>query len=630
MLNEFLTDLFKGQTGKALSLLESRPVEQPVPPDVITMLRLAILQRDLNFLTCQRLHNLWTRWGRPALKPNATPRKVLLLSDFTADNFVPLVTLFCAAQGVEAEVILPGFDSIEQTVLDPTSSLYRARPDIVILFFSDHWLRRYTGNAALVRHSDLEQAQETLSNLVREIESNSPADILVGNLPGRAYPLPAGTVAVKDRMGWNLAVTRFNDWLARRSSTRVHVVDLAEAVFGAGGRQAVGATNFLRARMAYETSGTLSTARELGSGIAHICGKTHRALVSDWDNTLWGGEVAEVGSFGVECGQESPDALGYYMVQEYLKSLQPLGILLAGISRNDPAVSRIFDDNPEMALKLDDFSSLQIGWNPKSESVARVSKELGFGPEFMVFLDDSLYEIAEVLTSHPYMDAVLAGPDSQSTLARLTRMRLFNAVSLSEEDLKRSSRALKLREQRELQSSFGNIEDFLKAIQVRLNVSPLNVNNLERVVQMFQKTNQFNLTTRRHREDDLKQLEKRGGNVFAFSYEDTFGSQGLISIVNLVPEDDAVFIESWLMSCRVLNRTVEQAIFSFIVQKAKGKRVRGEFIPTEKNGLVRNLYPGLGFRNISRDEPTGTEYWVYDGPGPGSEPPKHFTTIQES
>ena len=225
----------------------------------------------------------------------------------------------------------------------------------------------------------------------------------------------------------------------------------------------------------------------------------------------------------------------------------------------------------------------------------------------------------------------MAGPDSQATINRLAHYRFFNSVSLSSEDLKRSSRALKLKEQREFKTSFSRIEDFLEAIQVRLTFSKLNPENLNRVVQLFQKTNQFNLTTRRHREEDLKKLKRNGGQIYSVSYEDTFGSQGIISVIALVQKPDVLFIESWLMSCRVLNRTVEQAVFEFILTKANGKQVKGEYIPTEKNELVQSLFKTLGFKkNISAQENNSTKIeWIYANYDLNDLSIKHYALVKE-
>ena len=164
-----------------------------------------------------------------------------------------------------------------------------------------------------------------------------------------------------------------------------------------------------------------------------------------------------------------------------------------------------------------------------------------------------------------------------------------------------------------------------------MKFSELNTENLDRVVQLFQKTNQFNLTTRRHGEEDLKKLGSNGGEVYSVSYEDIFGSQGIISVITLVSTTDVLYIESWLMSCRVLNRTVEQAVFAFILGKANGKQVRGEYIPTEKNGLVRSLYKTLGFKKVDTTlgDNTGKEEWVYANYDLKSLSPKHYVSVKE-
>ena len=631
MLNEFLSEIFTGKFNKAISILESATLKSPIPTEILTMLRLAITKPEQNYLSYQKTFNIWSKWGQPTLKPNATNLKIIFLSDFTSDHFSPMIKLFCAAQGVKIEVLLPEFDSIEQTAFDPSSSIYEFQPDIIILIFSEYWIQKYTGNSSLIKQSDLEAAQNTVSNLVSSLKLNSSADILIGNLPGRSFGFPAGYVSMGKVMGWNLALNKFNQWLEKNSGGRIHVVDIAEAIFSSGGRKSMGNINYFRARMAFEMPGTLSVAREISSAICHLSGKTNRALVTDFDNTIWGGEVAELGSFGVDCGLESPEALGFLMTQQYLKSLRPLGVLLAGVSRNDPKIKIIFTESKDIALNLDDFASMQLGWLPKSDSITQISSELGFGSDLMVYLDDSLYEIAQVLSVHPYIDVVLAGPDSQTTITRLTNYRFFNAVSISSEDLERGSRAIKLKEQREFKTSFSKIEDFLEAIQVQLSFSKLNPDNLNRVVQLFQKTNQFNLTTRRHKEDDLKQLENNGTDVYSVAYEDTFGSQGIISAFSLTPKSNSLIIENWLMSCRVLNRTVEQAVFSFILKKSRGKKIIGEYIPTEKNGLVRLLYQNLGFKKLTSatNKKNGCEQWTYANSDSENSPPKHYVLIKE-
>jgi FkbH-like protein len=595
--------------------------------DVHPPLRLAIHRPGQPFLYYLKLLNLWKRLGKPALKPNPTRRKVLLLTDYTADNLAPLLTLFAAAYGVEVEVEVPPFDSVEQLAL-AAAPCETAEPHLVVLSLSEHWLDRYLGTAALVSRVALKQTEEMLGRVLAGLMARGPEHVLVTNFPPRAYAPASGMVGVPDAVGWNNAIARLNVWLADRQDARTHVVDLADVLYGAGGRAAAGRVSYFRSKMAFESAGTVAAAREIATAIAHLLGKAHRALVTDWDNTLWGGEVAEAGSHGVVCGLDSPDGLAYRKVQEFMCGLATTGVLLAGVSRNDPAVARIFRDNTDLALKETDFASVQVSFGPKSAALGQVVRDLGFGTEFLVFVDDSLFELAEAVATHPYLDVLLAGPEPESTLRTLSESRFFNAVALSPEDLKRGTAARALKDQRDLQANFADLESFLREIRIQIDVAGLTDANLPRVVQMFQKSNQFNLTTRRHGEADLRRLVAAGGTIGVFSYEDAFGSQGVISVATLVPDGDALRIESWLMSCRVLNRTVEQAVFAWIVEHAAGRDVVGEYLPTEKNGLVRDLFRSLGFELVSQDVTTGRAVWRFAAADRSKQLPKYFARLR--
>ena len=162
----------------------------------------------------------------PSLKPNPARRKVFLLTDFTADNLIPLISIFCEAQGVQVEITLAPFDSLEQTILDPSSNLYSSKPDMVVWIISERWLQQFTGNQTLVAHEDIERAQKTCDNLITTIKSHIPAELLVTNLPGSGFPLPSGTLSYKNLMGWNLAVSYFNIWLTQNHSDKVKTIDL--------------------------------------------------------------------------------------------------------------------------------------------------------------------------------------------------------------------------------------------------------------------------------------------------------------------------------------------------------------------------------------------------------------------
>jgi FkbH-like protein len=622
LLHETLRPLLTGDAAGAADHLGRWAAEHGPSADAHPPLRLAIHRPGQPFLYYLKLLNLWKRLGKPALKPNPTRRKVLLLTDYTADNLAPLMTLFAAAYGVELDVEVPPFDSVEQLAFAGAGER-----QLVILSLAEHWLDRYLGKAALVTRAALKQTEEMVERVLGGLTARGAEHILVTNFPPRAYAPAAGMVGTPDAVGRSQAIARLNVWLADRQDSKTHVVDLADALYGAGGRAAAGRISYFRSKMAFEPAGTVAAAREVATAIAHLLGKAHRAVVTDWDNTLWGGEVAECGSHGVVCGLDSPDALAYTKVQEYLRGLAATGVLLAGVSRNDPTVARIFRENPDLALKESDFASVQVSFGPKSAAIGQVSRDLGFGTEFMVFVDDSLFELAEAVATHPYLDVLLAGPEPEATLRTLSEARFFNAVALSQEDVKRGAAARALKEQRDLQANFADLESFLREIRIRIDVAGLTDANLPRVVQMFQKSNQFNLTTRRHGEADLRRLLTDGGTIGVFSYEDAFGPQGVISVATLVPDGDAVRIESWLMSCRVLNRTVEQAVFAWIAEQAAGRDIVGEYLPTEKNGLVRDLFRSLGFELVSQDLATGRAVWCYST-RTVADLPKHYARLR--
>jgi FkbH-like protein len=629
--HEIVNDLLSGQPKQGLRKLQAAARAEAEPSlALLSALRLAIQQPSQTPLYYQKLGNIWQRWGRPPLKPNPMQRKLLLLADSTVDGLNPLLTVFCAAWGIEVEVHTPTFDSIEQLALSssPGEGVVIDGETTVILLGSERWLARYLGDAALVSSEQLERFKSLFQSVLQGLSAQGPRDVLVSTFSPRTFPLPGGMVQQGDSMGWELARLRINEWLAGEQRPGLHLVDLSEALFLAGGQATLGQRSYFRAKIAWEQAGAVAVCRELASAYANVCGKGHRAVATDWDNTLWGGVVADDGFHGVDVGLDTPDGLAYLRVQEFFKGLKCLGILVAAVSRNPPRMCDIFQENQNLALSLDDFSSVQVSFSPKSESLGRASAELGFGTEFVVFVDDSLFELVESLQVHPYLDVVRAGPEPTETLERLTHSRFWSAVSLSDADLGRAEAAKSLKQQRELRTTFRSVEDFLAEIKIRIEVETLTEANLPRVTQLFQKTNQFNLTTRRHSRDDLLAMREGGTKFGVFSYADSFGSQGIISVVALEARDETMWFESWLMSCRVLNRSVEEAVFCWAAAHAGERELWGECLPTAKNELVRGLYERCGMSLVERDEESGRTVWSRPG-GDASPLPTHFAQLTD-
>lgn len=564
-------------------------------PDIFAaLLRSSIFHAGASAKYYRRVRNVWLQSGQPPLKRTQTEISIEILSDGTVDALGPYLELFLAAYGIAAKVSIGAYDSVEHEafVADFKQS------DVTVVLLSENWMRRQVpvipADVSAVR-----TAKTMLEGIVKGLRSKRSGRLVFTNFNQGAWPSVAGTASRAGRVSWPGVVESLNDTLYRMSGERVLVADAQTAIHVSGGALVCGRLATIRMHAPFEEAGFIAVGREISSIISSALGRSHRALLTDWDNTLWGGEVGEVGFNGIQCGQETPDGYGYYLLQSYIRDLSALGVLLAAVSRNAPEMAGVLDSNPHLALRRENFSSLALSWGNKSESVAQVVSELNFGTDLMVYIDDNHVDLAEVLLANPEIDIVLAGPDPDHSLNRLSQSRYFNTAALTEGDLNRTKRAVALREQRDAIGTTHSKEDFLASLDIDVSISGVKSDNKERVLQLLQKTNQFNLTTRRHGSSDLDELLGKGAKVGVFDYRDRFGPQGIIGIIILESCQSEVEIDTWLMSCRVLNRGVEEIMLAWAEEVAEGRPLIGSYLPTAKNGLVKDLYPRLGFTEIA-------------------------------
>lgn len=568
----------------------------------ICALRLMLQHPDISSLTLMQAGNIWQQRGSPALKPNQTAASLFILSDMTTAAFVRLLPPLAAAGGLDLKITLSDFDSVEQTAIDPGSLLYAQQRDAVLLLLSGEWLDRYLGNGGLAERSAVEAVVTTVTGIIDGIRARANCPIIFCPFLPESWERPCSMVNSDAVVGRQMAINCINGFLAERYIGQdVFMLNQYSPLLRSGGEDALGRTSFLRARVMFESEGIVAFCREVVQSLCGILGKAYRAVVTDWDNTIWGGLVAEDEPERLLCGLDGADEWGYYKVQQYLKGLQDCGILLAGASRNLPQATDIFAKRPDMPLRMDDFSALRVNMLPKSVSIREIARELGFGVEYMLFIDDNVFELAEAVIGNPYLDIMLAGPTPDCTLARLARCRPGHNVRILDSDRERAGQVRALRQQQELASLCQDMSEFLKSIGICLTFSPLSEDNVARVTQLLQKSNQFNLTTRRHTAARLADLVAKGAVVVAVEYSDKFAAQGIVSVVILVFEGEGCRIDTWVMSCRVLNRTVEDAVFAWICDHVGDMLITGEYIPTEKNMLVAGLFKRLGFERCSSE-----------------------------
>lgn len=338
--------------------------------------------------------------------------------------------------------------------------------------------------------------------------------------------------------------------------------------------------------------------------IKSIYGKNKKSLVLDLDNTLWGGIVGDDGAEGIEIGHETSMGQVYSEFQAYLKELLGYGILLNVDSKNDEENAIAGLSHPEGTLRPQDFISIKANWEPKDLNFAEIAGELNILPESMVFVDDNPAERAIVTGQLPGVCAPLMDAPEHYITA-IDRCGFFEATKLSKDDLSRNEMYKANAQRAKLQKSFRSYEDYLLSLDMHALIRPFEPVYISRIAQLTNKSNQFNLTTRRFTESQMQAASRDPDIITLYGkLTDKFGDNGVISVVMGRIDGELLHIELWLMSCRVLKRNMEHAMLDELVraaEKAGAKRLRGYYYKTPKNGMVKDFYKEFGFELVSED-----------------------------
>jgi FkbH-like protein len=355
----------------------------------------------------------------------------------------------------------------------------------------------------------------------------------------------------------------------------------------------------------FSEAGTAMLARRIDNAIQTIRTGQKKVLVLDLDNTLWGGVVGDLGPLEIELG-EGPEGEAFRDFQGFCKELSRRGVLLAVASKNNEKDAKEpFMVNTDMVLKLDDIVSFHAHWRPKSESMKDIAAELNLGIDSLVFFDDNPAEREEVRQNSPDVSVVDVPDDPSDYIRALENSLFFETLTVTAADAERTRQYQVESKRKSFENSFTNLDDYLKSLEMIGKIAPISDGNMQRVVQLLAKTNQFNLTARRHDETTVRKLLYQPG-AFGLTLElsDKFGDHGLIAVTICVPDiqPNVLLIDTFLMSCRVINRTAEYFLMNAVTAEALRngfQTIVGEYVPTAKNGMVADLFPNLGFEAIS-------------------------------
>ena len=394
----------------------------------------------------------------------------------------------------------------------------------------------------------------------------------------------------------------------------VYVLDLALWAALAGKDHADATLDFL-ARQPLSGHGQLGFAFFLARNLRPLIVPRRKVLVVDLDNTLWGGVIGEDGLEGVILGHDFPGNV-YLRIQRELLELRHQGVLLVIVSKNNEADARqAFECLPDMILKWEDFVVRKINWNHKYENLRETARELGLGLDSFVFIDDSHYECEQMRQFLPEVLILNESPDALQLLRAIWETDAFDCLALSDED-RRRHQDYTVREARSVDAHRGDLQSFLQSLEMEATIEPVQSSNIERVVTMLGKTNQFNLTTRRHSRTQVQaMLESPGTIAFALRLRDKFGDQGIVAVLLALCDSDrsTLKVDSFLVSCRALGRGVEDALWAATLERArqqKARRLEAEYIATAKNAIVAQLYDRLGLQRIRQDN--GSIYYCLE------------------
>jgi len=400
------------------------------------------------------------------------------------------------------------------------------------------------------------------------------------------------------------------------SNPRLILQDLSSLAARVGLNRWFDPDRWFRYKIANTVEGSLAIARSLTALVCAMYGRSRKVLVLDLDNTLWGGVIGDDGPDKIVLGRETAIAEAYTAFQEYCLSLRERGVLLAVCSKNDEAAARQGFEHPDSVLRLEHFSAFNANWEPKHENILAIARELNLGVDSFVFVDDNPAERAIVEGQIPGIAVPDVGDEVSKYPSILEAERYFEPLSLGKEDLMRARLYEENIQRANLEQRFANYGEYLESLEMTAEVEEFTPTYLDRIAQLTNKSNQFNLTTRRYTLAEIEATATDGRHIGIYGrLTDRFGDNGLISVVVGKVDGSMLHLDLWLMSCRVLKREMEIAMLDGIVTRAQMrgmKSVLGYYLPSARNGIVADHYEKLGFSLLSKNEESGETVWSLD------------------
>ncbi|RKL61634.1 HAD-IIIC family phosphatase [Thermoanaerobacteraceae bacterium SP2] len=531
--------------------------------------------------------------------------KIFFLRSYTLENIETILKVECFKDNMYPKIKIGGFNQYFQEVLNTESDLFKFKPNIVIISIRLEDLFPELYKSSIIAKDILKQKEHEILNMyetiINNIKKNLDAFVLIDNFVPPIY-MNNGIYDFQITNGVINFIRLLNYKLVelKEKYKGVYINDLEHISSNLGNENIIDSKMWYLAKNPFNVNLYINLANVYVKYIKAIYGKKKKCIVLDLDNTLWGGIIGEDGFNGIKLGETYPGNC-YKDFQIELLKLKQRGIILAINSKNnyDDAIE-VINNHPDMILRERDFVSIKINWNDKASNIMDIARELNIGLDSMVFIDDNPVECEYVKEKLPEVVTIKLPENPIDLKNFIDGLDYFESLELTNEDRKKTDMYREQIQRENFKSNFDNIIDFYKNLNMIVTIKSIDDFYIPRVAQLTQKTNQFNLTTKRYTEEDIKKINQSGKYlIYVFNVEDKFGDYGTVGLVIIQKESDKIwYIDTFLMSCRVMNRMLENVMMGFIYEQAVKNSIEtiiGEYIPTRKNIPVKDFYPKMGF-----------------------------------
>jgi FkbH-like protein len=531
--------------------------------------------------------------------------RVGVLRNFTLEPLIPVLKGEFYLSGFPSEFYVGDFDTIASDAMNPSSGLYSFDPQMIILAqwfellspsISDSFIKMTVGE----REDERLRLIQSMRTVLQSIRRNTKTPIIINN-----FPLPDKTTlgildfhSVHSQKKWHL---QFNEELLKVCSEidNVFCIDLAAVLSNTGYLTGFNQRQWEVAKAPLGSKLLIPLAKEYGKFLRALNGASRKCLILDCDGTLWGGILGEDGNTGIKIGSSYPGT-SYRNFQQQILNLYNRGVILAICSKNNEEdVLDVLENHPSMILRKHHFANLKINWDDKATNILRIAKELNIGLDSLVFADDNEFECDWIKSQLPEVKVIHLKGDPALFQNVLCTPGYFDSLTFSEEDKGKTEMYQSENKRKELLVTTASYEDYLIELGIKAQIKTVQLDDLERVAQLTQKTNQFNLTTLRYSKDDIKELaQSTDSDIYTIKVSDKISDLGLIGVAIVRYEGYKMIFDSFLMSCRALGRGLEHALLTFSIMSGAERgatKIIGRYIPSKKNIQTQDFYIKNGF-----------------------------------